>query len=55
MRYFCLLPLPQPWILVGIGPLGVVYYFLQKVNFCRNGQGWLLSDGLLVVQPGCVL
>ena len=21
---------PQPWILVGIGPLAVVYYFLQK-------------------------
>ena len=24
-------PPSQPWILVGIGPLAVVYYFLQKV------------------------
>ena len=43
----------QPWILVGIAPLGIVYYFLQKYyrcgTLCQHAPGLLLVCTLSIL------
>lgn len=41
--------LVQPWILVGIGPLAIVYYFLQKYYRCvGHTRHWLCPPSALL-------